>query len=325
MASTPGVHGLSIDRTSAKVYIARVIGGSNDPNAQDIAEECLRRGFFDWQSEKDWEFLLKDNTGNFTVEGVTLTNSSATISPPNPSDFDGVNIGITVTDDQGKIPANTTVLSYSRNLDGSIASITLSATPTGNVTAILTFGGTIPVLSGVTDYNLPTDFYKHYGVRVTSTLKWPLTFVRPRDWNKVTLDQNTQGPPELYTIFNTSSPLSQNKSTYRLRILRTPKNPDVMKVEYYRKFNPLSDPLDMDGAYLYQFLDYCRGLAVLTKRGFDDVQSSMTLASTGLEKSKIADEMVTEDNDIYMKTQMEMGILMRQTWRNGEFFADYGY
>jgi hypothetical protein len=324
MSSTPGNFALSISRSDAKIYISRPLGGAKNPDAIAMSEEALLRGFNDWQATKDgWEFLLKDNLNSFTVESCATTSGLPTISAPVASAFDGVNIGITVTG--SGIPASTTISDYTRSTDGSISSITLSANATASASVTLTFGGTIPLLAGVSDYNLPTDFHKHYGVRLTGTLKWPLTFVRPRDWNRVTLDQTIQGPIELYTIFNATSPLSQNKGIYRLRVYRVPAKTDTLRVEYYRKFNSLADPIDMDSLYLYKFLDYCRGILISTKRSFDEPDLFKALITDSMQSAKIADEQVTEDQDVYMKSQMEMGGLIRPTWSNGPFFSDYGY
>jgi hypothetical protein len=321
--SSPGNLNLSITRANAKIYIARVLGGAINPAILDMAEESLLKGFNDWQSAKDWEFLLKDNLSGFTVTSCVTTSTSAVIPAPIASAFDAVNIGITVTG--SGIPADTTILSYTRNDDGSIASITLSAAATASSTVTLTFGGTIPIIAGVSDYNLPTDFHKHYGVRLTGNLQWPLTFVRPRDWNRVTLSQTISGPIELYTIFNATAPLNQNKGTYRLRVYRVPAANDTLKCEFYRKFSPLADPIDMDGLYLYKFLDYCRAIMIGTKRAFDDPTLLKEFAADGLESAKQADEAVTEDQDVYMKSQMEMGGLIRPTYSNGPFYNDYGY
>lgn len=256
MANNPGNLGISITRTAAINYIAHVVGGSDNPDLYDMAEQALLRGFNDWQVEKDWEYLLKDASNSFTVESCGTTSGLPTISAPSTSALDGINIGITVTGTG--IPASTTISSYTRGTDGSVATITLSANATATGTVTLTFGATIPVKDGVSDYNLPTDFYRHYGVRLYSTLKWPLEFVRPRHWNRITLNQTTEGPPSLYTIFNAQSPLSQNKGTYRMRIYPVPSADDIIQMEYYRRFNVTADPLDMEGTSLYKFLDYCK-------------------------------------------------------------------
>ena len=326
MPSSPGNVNLSISRANAKLYIARIIGGGGTGDNIALAEEILLRAFIDWQNEKDWEFLLKDVSNNFTVDSCVTSSGLPTISAPVTAAFDGINIGITVTGTG--IPASTTILSYTRGSDGTVNQITLSNNATGSSTVTLTFGGTIPVRIGVQDYNLPTDFYKHYGVRFTSTLKWPLMFVRPRDWNRITLDQTVQGSPELYTIFNPVSPLTQNKGVYRLRLYRIPSATDTLLVQYYRKFDALADPIDMDSVYLYKFLDYCRSLILSVKKGFDDPASYAAEAFQGLQKAKSSDEAVTEDQDVRMKSQMEMNNDFRMPlWSNGAFtpFPDYGW
>lgn len=312
---------LSITRADAKKYIARPVGGAGLLDSLAMAEEAILRGFADWQ-DRDWEFLLRDNTSTFAVNNCILNSGNPVVTAPSASVFDGINAGITVIGTN--IPANTTVLSFTRNADRSIASITLSANPTGSTTTTLTFGGLIPVVAGQTDYNLPTDFGKHYGVRFVSALKWPLDFIRFRDWNKVTLDQTIQGTPEAYTIFNISSALSQNKGTFQLRILRVPQKSDSIRVDYYRRFDEMADPLDMYGPYLYKFLDYCRGLLITTRRGFDDPALALSDSNRALAKAKEDDENVTEDEIVHMKSQMEMWPQYRLTWNNGPFYPDYG-
>lgn len=323
--SSPGIVNLSITRDNAKIYIARVIGGAKNPDSLAMAEEALLRAFNEWQNEKDWEFLLRDNLNTFTVDSCVTTISSTSVSAPSTGAFDGVNQGITVTGTG--IAANTTISSYTRNADGTVASITLSAAATASGTVTLTFGGTIPVIAGTQDYNLPTDFYRHYGLRFTSTLKWPLKFVRPRDWNLMTLDQTQQSSPGLFTIYNDRSISKQNKGTYRLRLYPIPEAADVLRLEYYRKFDSLADPLDMDGTFLYKFLDYCRFLLIGTKRGFDDPSLLFKNVEDGLNKAKAKDEDIGEEYEVRMKSQMESSQIM-PLWTNGEFYpsiSDYGW
>ena len=327
MASTPGNVHLSITRTNAKIYIARPLGGANNPEILAMAEEALLRGYNDWQVEKDWEFLLKDNTSTFTVESCTL-DTTATVVVPSAAAFDGVNIGIIVTGSAGSY--SSTVAGYSRNTDGTIASITLTDIPTapqrgiGTITLTFNANGNLPILTGVSDYNLPTDFHKHYGMRLMTTAKRPLQFIRPRDWNRMVNDHTTRGVIDCYTIFNSGSPLSQDKGTYRLRFYRTPANNDTCYFQYYRKFAPLSDPLDMDGQYLYKFLDYCRALIINTKRSFDDPATFLSDTMNSLQKAKSSDEEVTEDEEIRMKSQMEMYVTRPALWNNGDFNRDFG-
>lgn len=322
--STPGNLNITMTRANAIIYITRALGGAANSAITDMAEECLLRGFNDWQNEKDWEFLLKDVSNSFTVDSCVTAIGSPTISAPASAAFDGINIGITVTGTG--IPASTTVSSYTRNTDGTVATITLSANATANGTVTLTFGGTIPVIANVQDYNLPTDFFRHYGVRLTNPVKWPLEFIRPRNWNRVTLSQTVTGPPSLYTIFNAQSNLTQNRGTYRLRLYPIPGANDIIQLEYYRRLNVNSDPLDMEGTQLYKFLDYCRGLLITTKRGFDQPDLAIANAEHALLKAKAKDEEATEDEDVRMKSQIETGgNINRPLWQNGPFLPDYGW
>jgi hypothetical protein len=313
---------LSITRNDAKIYIARPLGGGDNPDAIAMAEEVLLRGFSDWQNQHDWEFLLKDNTDGFIVTGCSLNSGNTTVVAPSSGAFDGINVGVSVTGTN--IPALTKVASYTRGTDGTVASMVLTIAPTGTSTTDLTFSGLIPIIAGTSDYNLPSDFYKHYGVRLVTNLKWPLTFVRPRDWNRVTFDQTTRTSPEMYTIFNSRSGLTQDKGTTRMRLYGVPSNSDTLRVDYYRKFDVLADPLDMDSEFLYKFLDYCRSLIIITKRGFDDPNISIKDANRAFDSAVQGDEEATEDQDLCWKSQMEMFPGYKTTWSNGAFWPDYG-
>lgn len=311
---------LSITQQNAKIYIARPIGGAGNQEGLALAGDCLLRGFNDWQ-QRDWEYLLRDNVDGFTVASCVLTSGSAIVSAPVASSLDGVNIGVTVTGSGTGIPASTTVSSYTRNSDGSIASITLSTPATANETVTLTFSGYIPIQAGVQDYNLPNDFFKHYGVRLTTNIKWPLQFVRIREWNRKTLDQTTRQTPSIYTIFNSKSALTQNKGVYRLRLFPIPSVSDTLKFEYYRRFDTTADPLDMEASSLYEFLDYCRNLLILTKRSFDDPDTAMASLKEIIDRAKARDQEPTEDEDVRLISQIEVGgsVYSRPLYTNGAY------
>ena len=308
-------------RANAKIYIARVLGGARGSDPLAMAEEALLRGFADWTTEKDWEFLLKDMSLGFSVASCVTTISVTSVPAPSTGAFDGVNIGVTVTG--SNIPASTTVSSYALGSDGTISSITLSAAPTSSSTVTLTFSGNIPIIQGTTDYNVPTDFKSPYGARLLTNLKWPLTFIRPREWNRITYDQTTQGPVALYTVFNPISALTQGRGTFRLRILGVPAQSDTLKFEYYRQFDETADPLDIPDTHLYQFLDYCAGLLLLRKRSFDNPELAIQDAMKSFEKIKQNDQEPTEDEDIRLIPQMEGGGRL-PLWTNGPFDAEYG-
>ena len=317
---------MSISRTDARTYVSRIIGGANDPKVVDMAEEAIVRGMSDWQTAKDWEDTLKDTSIGFAVAGVTT--NSATLPPLTAAAFDGVIIGVTVTvsGNSATLTAGTTVASYTRNTDGTIATITLTNSVLNAVGAYtMTFGADIPILVGVQDYNVPTDFWRPYMARLTSRAQWPIEFIRPRYWNRRTLSSDVAGVVEAYTIFNAYSPNTQNYGTRRLRVYRIPSATDVLRLTYYRRLNATSDPLDMAEVHLYKFLDLCRSILLDTKRAQDDPDRYIKKANSGLANSMVADEEISEDEDKRLISQMEMGDAQRPLWTNGAFNPDYGY
>lgn len=313
---------MSISLANAKIYVARIIGGALNSEKLDMANEAIQRGFRDWQVKKEWEFLLKDTSDGFSVAGVSTTISVTTVNAPSTGAFDGVNIGVTVTG--SNIPANTTVSSYTRNSDGTIASIVLSNAPTSTTSVTLTFSGNIPIIAGTDTYNLPTDFHKHYSVRFITNLKWPLTFVRIRDWDRVTYDQINPRSSELYTIYNSRSSLTQNKGQLRLKLMGVPAANDTLLIRYYRQFDADADPLDIEDEVLYDFLDYCQSLLLLTKRSFDDPAAFLADIKQRVQGAMTDDEEVTEDEDIRMKSQIEMWAENRPLFGNGPYWPLYG-
>lgn len=317
---------MSITRTEARTYVARIIGGANDPKVHDMAEESLVRAFSDWQTAKDWEDTLKDTSIGFAVTGVSGNN--ATLSAPSAGAFDGVNTGVTVTvsGNGATLTAGTTVASYTRNTDGTIATITLTNAVSGaSGVYTMTFGADIPILVGVQDYNVPTDFWRPYMARLTSRAQWPIEFIRPRFWNRRTLSSTVAGLVEAYTVFNAYSPNTQNYGTKRLRLYRVPAATDVLQLTYYRKLNATSDPLDMADVHLYKFLDLARSILLDTKRAQDDPERYIKKANSGLANSMVADEEVAEDEDKRLISQMEIGDAQRPLWTNGPYSPDYGF
>lgn len=313
---------MSITRDAAKTFIARVVGGASSPQILQMCEEALLVSFNDWENAKNWKFLLKDTGNGFQVTGVTLA-ASTTVTPPSAGAFDAVNTGITVSGTG--ITAGTTVSSYTRNTDGTIATIVLSIAATVQTNITLTFGANIPISVGVSEYNAPSDFRKPYHERLISRVKWPLSYIEYRDWNRIVLDQDTRGAVEAYTVYNPVSPLTQNYGTKRLRVFRVPSQTDVLFLQYYRIFSILADPLDFPTSYLYSFLKYAQWKLVEMKNSQDE-------RLPGLEKTGLAqlagcmtdDEEETEDTEIRMKSQIEAAGEIRPLWTNAEFFPDYG-
>ena len=326
---------MSITRTNAKKFIAKGVGAALDSETLQMAEESLQRGFSDWQAAKNWNFLLKDSTLGFTVSSVTLTQSSSSVSAPSSGAFDGINIGVGLTDSGSKLGANTTVSAVTRSAtDGTITAITLS-TPvvgaTGSVT--LTVAGDIPLLNLVQDYNLPPDFYEPYHMRML-TKRLPLDYIQYRYWNMKIIDHTIAGLPVAYTVYNPVSADTQNYGTYRFRVFRIPSDGttvvgtsyDTVTLQYYRKFNFDSDPLDIPDRYLYKFLDYCQWLFMMKKNAVDERLPAMqALATAALQSAMVDDEELAEEEGQHrMVSQMESGLIPRPLWSNSQFSIYYG-
>ena len=320
---------MSITRTNGKKYLAKAIGAALNSEVLAMAEEALQRGFSDWQSAKNWYFLLKDTALGFQVPGVGVTNGVATINAPSTGVFDGVNIGVGVTGTS--IPANTTVTAFTRNTDGTIASLTVSPAPNGTGTVTLTFAGDIPLLVGTQEYNWPTDFYEPYHMRMTEK-RLPLDYIQYRYWNMKIVDHTIAGLPVAYTVYNPVSADSQNFGTYRFRVFRIPNGAtngahyDTVTAQYYRRFNFDSDPLDMPDRYLYKFLDYCQWLLAMKKNAVDERLPAMqALAQAALQSAMTDDEELAEEEGQHrLISQMEQGLIPRPLWSNSQFSIYYG-
>ena len=312
---------MSITRANAKIYVAGILGGARSPQLTAAAEEAILRSFEDWQAAKFWRFLLKDTARGFTVSGVTLSGVSTTVAAPTTGAFDAVNVGVTVSGTG--VQANTTVSSFTRNTDGTVASIVLSLQPTAQAGIVLTFGGNIPLIIGIQEYNAPPDFSSVYHAR-TMTNKRPLEFIEYREWNLKIVDHTVQGLVEAITVYNPDSELTQNYGTKRLRTFRITSVSDSLFLQYYRAFDSLADPLDIPEDYKYKFLDYARWRLLESKTAHDDRLPSIEKMALGsLAQATADDEEVSEEENVAMKSQMEVYGSSGQTrlWSNGDFWA----
>jgi len=317
---------MSITLVNAKIYVARILGGgAQSQESLDMAGEAILRAYQDWQNKKFWRFLLKDTTVSASVSGLTATQGSAVVSAPTTGALDGVNVGQTVTiaaTDTATLTAGTTVLSYTRGTDGTIATITLSNAFGGTTdsSSTLTFTGPIPVIAGTNEYNLPADFNAPFSARLTVTPR-SLVWRDQRYWDRTITDQTVRGTPQDYTTYNPYSDLTQNFGNMRLKFDRIPDVNDTLLLRYYRKFNVSGTNIDMIDDYLYQFLDYARNLLLATKRAQDDPGGFAKAVNAGAQSAADTDEEPTDDNDVEqaMKSQFEMGFGARPLWGNGDF------
>lgn len=318
---------MSMTTVNAKTYVARILGGAASQAVLDMAGEAILRAYSDWQSAKFWTFLLKDTSNSTLVTGCTATASSATVNAPTTGAFDFVNVGQTVTISSGTatLAAGTTVSSFTRNTDGTIASITLSNSfgGTTNTNATLTFSADIPLTAGTNEYNVPTDFNGSYAARLidsTGPKDW-LKFIEQRHWDKVTTDQTLQGVPEAYTTYNPYSEQTQNYGTTRLRVFKTPDaSTYVIRLRYFRSFVTTGTYIDVPDQYLYKFLDYASSLLLERKRAADNPDGYVKSTADSFEQAQQNDEQPNDDDDgdVRLKSPYEQGDV-RPIVGNGAF------
>ena len=313
---------MSMTLNSAASEVAKIIGGQNDTAVIALAKTAIKATVEDWNSAKPWNFLLKDTAAGFTVTGVSWTGTVTTINAPSTGAFDGVNKNITVSG--GNVVANTTVSNYTRNTDGTIASITLSlATSATSTNVTLTFGGNIPILVDIDEYNLPTDFSSSYGVYL-QTAKRQLKFIRYRDWNILITDHTAKRWVSAYTIYNPVSPQTQNFSTYRMKVFGVPGSTDTVFLQYYREMNADASTLDIPNSFLYKLIFYAQWILARMK---DTEDSRLPVleqtAKTALQAAISDDEdTISEEDDFRAVSQMDAWNGDRTViWSNGEFTA----
>lgn len=315
---------MSISVVNAKIYVARIIGGgASSQESLDMAGEAILRSYQDWQAKRFWRFLLKDTSKPTVVTGVTATASSAVVNAPSTGAFDFVNVNQTVTvSGTATLAANTTVSTVTRGSDGVVTSITLSNAFGGSTdtNATLTFSADIPVVAGSNDYSLPNDFHAAFTARLTTNPR-PLTWRDQRWWDRVIINQTVRGTPSDYTTYNPYSDLTQNFGTTHLKFDRIPDVNDTLQLRYYRKFNTSGSNIDMPDDLLYEFLDYCRNVLLVTKRAIDNPGEYARNVERAAEGAAQADDEPTDDNDAdqVMKSQYEMGDWNRPLWGNGPF------
>lgn len=293
---------------NAKIYVARIVAGGNVGSVLDMAGEAIQRAYQEWEAKQFWRFLLKDTSKGFTVPLVTLT-ASATVNAPSAGAFDGINVGVTVTDSQSVIPASTTVSSITYNTDGTVATIVLSAASAASTgTCTLTISGDIPIIAGTRSYNLPTDFNAAFGARFL-TNPHPLTWKDVRAWDRTIVNQTVSGYPQEYTTYNPYSDLTQAYGQNRLMFDVIPASADVLNLKYYRSFVTDGTYIDMPDQYLYMFLDYARARLLETKRAQDDPAGYITSSEKSQETAAENDAQPTDDDDAdqCLKSQYESG------------------
>jgi hypothetical protein len=243
--------------TDAQIYVARIYGGTNNSTILAQALDAIKSTMELWQRKHNWHFLLQDTSQTFAV--VSSSAASVTLTTIVTNGFKNVLVGMTITGTN--IPAGTTVASIESNL-----SLTMSAAATGTISAAsITFGGTIPIRTGVDTYKLPTRFWKPYSCRLTTNSKRPLQYVQQNFADAVSFDQTIPGQVEAYTIYNANDLDTSGTQQSFMKVINIPSQNDTAILKFYRPFDPTRTTLDVPDGYVYTFLDCAQIKLLLIK------------------------------------------------------------
>jgi hypothetical protein len=245
---------MSMTLAAADTYISRIIGGAGATNIISEARDALKATFNELLHRNNWSWLGVDTAQTFTVASGS-TNTNTTITTAVTDGFKNVLVGMTVADDGSDIPAGTKVASIESN-----TSLTLDTAAIGTTadTVVFTFGGTIPIIDGTADYNLPAPFWKPLSCRLVSTQFRPLRFIRIQDWDNMSYQQTTEGTVVAYTIWDGSTFDPNSTQQSKIKFIRVPGADDVALLRYWRKPDFTGTYVDVPDEYLYVFLDFAR-------------------------------------------------------------------
>jgi hypothetical protein len=294
---------MAMTLTDAKTYVAKIIAGQADANILSAAGDAIVATYNKWSTLRDWTFLLRDTSEGFSVATCVIAGDGVTVTHATTGALNAVNKGATVTGYSGG-SGTITVDTVTEGSTG-VTAFTLSSAVTPG-TATLAFSADIPVIASQQRYNLPTDFAKPYSARLL-TLRIPLAYVKKREIHRKIYDHTVTGMPEAYTTFRPHTFNASSPHTH-IDLFRIPNADDTLRLMYYRSFNPAATTLDIPDEYLYDFLDDAR-VRLLKVKAENDPRLAALMAETQLALSRIVedDEVETEDEDLRLMSQMEMG------------------
>lgn len=299
---------MSMTLANAKIYVARILGGQDDTNLIAAAGDAITSAFATWNRRDDgWTFCLKDTTNGFALTNCTLAIDGITVSSTDTAIL-GVNVGITVASASfGVIPATTLVKTVTRNtVTGAVTAFTLSVAAAPG-TGSMAMGGDIPLVAGTNRYSLPVDFDKPYQARLLSN-KRVLTYIKYREVGRKVADLDNLGTPTHYTTYNQNGfdAATQHKN---LLVFRNPSAADTLRMYYYRSMDPTLDPIDVPMDFIFPVLHLAQFELVRSKNADDSRLSVLgQIAKDELQESMDNDSIESEDEDIRVLSQMEMGL-----------------
>lgn len=241
---------MSITLANAKLYVGAILGGKNDTNIQSLAGDSIAATMEEWQRLHDWHFALQDTSLPYTVAACTSSGTGMTTATAN--GFRSILAGQTLTWDND----SSTVQSLTND-----TTLVMATDPTNDATSeTITVSGGIPLVAGTSTYRLRSVFLKPYSARLTSNSKIPLTFLRQRQYDRMTLDQSVTGTPTHYTIMPLPSETfdASDEQIWVIKVFPTPAASDILLLKFYRRLNPSLTTIDIHDDYLYAFLDCCR-------------------------------------------------------------------
>ena len=250
---------MSMTLANADTYISRIIGGSGDTGIKAQARDALTSAMEELLHRNNWTYLRQDTSLSFTVADCAYTDETE-IDTTTANGFKNVLVGMTVTGTE--IPADTTVASITSNTKLILSAATTNGAQTGET---LTFGGTIPIVSGTEYYTLPSAFWKPMSARLISARKDELSYIPPGRYDATSYDQTVQGTVVAYTIYNANIFDASGTQQTKIRFIRKPGAADVCLLKYYRLPDLTGTYVDVPDEYLYTFLDLGRVHLLRTK------------------------------------------------------------
>lgn len=288
--------------SDSKIYVARILGASNDTTQLAAAGEAISAAIQEWNLRHDFSYLLMDTSGGFSVAACANTGGAVTTSTAN--GFAGVNVGQTFTISDGS-PAGT----YTVSAITSTTAITVTGGG-GNFSAeTLVFSADIPVVAATDTYNLPSPIGRPYSARILSNPR-TLLFKEQREIDRIFYSQTSNTTPFWYNLYNSTS-FTTGRQNGKIRLFPTPSTGDTLRVRYYRPIaEPASDSdnLDVPDTYVYALLELAR-YYFLKDHDSETTRLQETKERAELQFRQVIarDEQGTEDKDMCLIPQMESG------------------
>lgn len=271
--------------SDADLYIAKILGGSDDTDITTEARDALKSAMERLTLMHNWSFLLQDTSQTETIAVSAQGGADVQLDTTVPNGFKNLLVGQTISGTN--VGEDATIAS----IDDDLLGLVMSVISTGAVSGNVVFGGTIPVIAGQNIYKLPTAFWKPYNCRLLTNSKRPLYFIHHSLFDQITYDITVEGLPVNYTIYNAAEFDASGTQQTFLKLFRTPSSDDTILLKYYRPFNSAGadgDSVDVDDQYLYMVLDFASVLLLQRKNSHDSRLPALLMDARAIIKAAIA-------------------------------------